>query len=228
MKGRSAPRRGAHGASSGGIPPATRLASAAVGITLHTSGKQRLYSEATTRSSVPQVEPPTVVSTEVQGAPAPTTSDKGEQGEAIQAAPGEAEVEKSGEKEPRPAEASLTASKKPAPRAREVISSSQARRQPSTGSCSREELSTSGSESSRSESTLPEYKRHAATAVVDDDSSYTTVEDSEMNARSPAPCDLCKSVVCGCSELSDTSYLSTPVSPIASDTRALQGGRRRW
>ncbi|KAH8027865.1 hypothetical protein HPB51_010832 [Rhipicephalus microplus] len=75
--------------------------------------KQRLYSKATTRSSVPQVEPPTVVSAEVQGAPAPKISDKGEQGETIQAAPGEAKVQKSGEKEPRPVEAPPTASQKP-------------------------------------------------------------------------------------------------------------------
>ncbi|KAH8033283.1 hypothetical protein HPB51_008766 [Rhipicephalus microplus] len=61
--------------------------------------KQRLYSEATTRSSAPQVKPPTVVSTEVQGAPAPTILDNGEQGKAIQAVPGEAVVQKSGEKE---------------------------------------------------------------------------------------------------------------------------------
>ncbi|KAL3213163.1 hypothetical protein MRX96_007754 [Rhipicephalus microplus] len=47
----------------------------------------------------------------------------------------------------------------------------------------------STSDSSRSESASPEC--HAATAVVDDDSSSsTTVEDSEMDAGSPAPCDL--------------------------------------
>ncbi|KAH7964251.1 hypothetical protein HPB51_027509 [Rhipicephalus microplus] len=40
MKGRRGPRRGAHGASSGGIPPATRLESAAAGITFHTSASR--------------------------------------------------------------------------------------------------------------------------------------------------------------------------------------------
>ncbi|KAL3223279.1 hypothetical protein MRX96_027686 [Rhipicephalus microplus] len=43
------------------------------------------------------------------------------------------------------------------------------------------------------------------------------MEDSEMDTRSRALCDLCKSVACGCSELSDTSYPSTPVSPIAGE-----------
>lgn len=76
---------------------------------------------------MPQVEPPTVVSAEGQGAPAPTISDKGEQGKAIQAAPGEAEVKKSDEKEPEPVEAPLTASKKPAPPA---VTPVQAQRKP--------------------------------------------------------------------------------------------------
>ncbi|KAL3227106.1 hypothetical protein MRX96_024285 [Rhipicephalus microplus] len=71
--------------------------------------KQRLYSEAATRPSVPQVAPPAVVSAEGQGAPAPTISDKGEQGKALEAAPGEAEVKKSDKKEPEPVEAPLTA-----------------------------------------------------------------------------------------------------------------------
>ncbi|KAL3228357.1 hypothetical protein MRX96_048617 [Rhipicephalus microplus] len=80
------------------------------------------------------------------------------------------------------------------------------------------ERSTSSSDSSCSESASPEYKRHAATAVVDDDSSSsTTVEDSEMNAGSPTPCTFCKSVACDCSERSDTSYPSTPVSPVAGE-----------
>ncbi|KAH8028141.1 hypothetical protein HPB51_013475 [Rhipicephalus microplus] len=75
--------------------------------------KQRLYSKATTRSSVPQVGHPTVVNAEVQGTPAPKISDKREQGKTIQAAPGDAKVPKSGEKEPRPAEAPSTTSQKP-------------------------------------------------------------------------------------------------------------------
>ncbi|KAH8027123.1 hypothetical protein HPB51_002277 [Rhipicephalus microplus] len=54
------------------------------------------------------------------------------------------------------------------------------------------ERSTSASDSRCSESASPEHKRHAAIAVVDDDSSSsTTVEDSEMDAGSPTPCDLC-------------------------------------
>ncbi|KAL3211904.1 hypothetical protein MRX96_036184 [Rhipicephalus microplus] len=75
-------------------------------------------------------------------------------------------------------------------------------------------------DSSSSESTSPEYKHHAATAVVGDDSLSTTMKDSEMDSRSPAPCDLCKSVVCGYSELLDTSCPSTPVSPIAGEAVA--------
>ncbi|KAH8027306.1 hypothetical protein HPB51_004218 [Rhipicephalus microplus] len=39
-KEKCAPRHGAHGASSGGLPHATRLASAAAGITLHTSASR--------------------------------------------------------------------------------------------------------------------------------------------------------------------------------------------
>ncbi|KAH8008661.1 hypothetical protein HPB51_000526 [Rhipicephalus microplus] len=77
--------------------------------------KQRLYSEATTRTSVPQVAPPTAVSAQGPGAPAPVTTDKGEQGKAIMAAPGEVEVvEKSEKKAPESVEALPTASEQPA------------------------------------------------------------------------------------------------------------------
>ncbi|KAL3228355.1 hypothetical protein MRX96_048615 [Rhipicephalus microplus] len=88
LKGKRAPRHGAHGASSGGHPtcdvPCKRCGED------HPPHlcKQRLHSEAATRTSVPQVAPPTVVSAEGQGAPAPTISDKGEQGKAIEAATG--------------------------------------------------------------------------------------------------------------------------------------------
>ncbi|KAL3171280.1 hypothetical protein MRX96_013507 [Rhipicephalus microplus] len=168
--------------------------------------KQSLYSEETTRTSVPQVEPPTVVSTEVQGAPAPTISDKGEQGEAIQAAPGYSVLEEGQPTAPSPlggekAPPTLQLSRgKGGSSCRRKCGGSQAR----TAAAARD-LSTSASESSRSENTSLEYQRHAATAGVDDDSSSTTVEDSEMHARSQAPCDLCKSVACDCSELSDMS-----------------------
>ncbi|KAH8027308.1 hypothetical protein HPB51_004220 [Rhipicephalus microplus] len=56
-----------------------------------------------------QVEPPTVVSAEVQGA---KISDKEEQEKMVQAAPGEAKVQNSGEKEPRSVEALLTTSQR--------------------------------------------------------------------------------------------------------------------
>ncbi|KAL3227346.1 hypothetical protein MRX96_024161 [Rhipicephalus microplus] len=163
--------------------------------------KQRLYSEATTRSSVPQVEPPTVVSAEVQGAPALKILGEGEQGETIQAAPGEAERN--------PLPLYLGCEKAPFTPVVKGRGSSRAR-----AAVAARELSTSASESSRSESTSPEYRRQAATAVVDDDSSSTTVKDSEIDAWSLAPCELCKSVACRCSELSDTSYPSTSISPI--------------
>lgn len=285
--------------------------------------KQRLYSEATTRTSVPQVAPPTAVSAEGPGAPAPVTTDKGEQGKAIMAAPGEVEVVENSEKkapesvealptasekpaqaaatqvatqkeatpvkaplkasnkpraktpvqkqkEPKRVEAPRSASVKPAPRAKTPVqtqkrvpaqkkeevrpsSPKQAakpvapsprggekepsppvvkgrgrspRRRKRGGSRARAAAaararSTSSSGSSCSESASPEHKRLAATAVVDDDSSSsTTVEDSEMSAGSPTPCTFCKSVACDCSELSDASYASTPLSPVAGESVA--------
>ncbi|KAL3227102.1 hypothetical protein MRX96_024281 [Rhipicephalus microplus] len=196
-----------------------------------------------------KVEPSTAVSAEVQGAPAlkgapaPKTSDKGKQGETIQAGPGEAWykiADRKSQDRLRPLSplrksrfsapthlckhrnpsncqkkqegahpsTSKMAAQPAAPLsrrwregafhpscqgAREVTSSSQALRQPSMGSCGREENLTS-SESSRWKSDSPTCKRHAATVMADDDSSTTTVEDSEMDWAS---CDLCKSVVFG-------------------------------
>ncbi|KAL3227104.1 hypothetical protein MRX96_024283 [Rhipicephalus microplus] len=116
-KEKCAPRHGAHGASSGGPPTCDAPCKRCGGDHPPHLCKQRLYSEAATRPSVPQVAPPAMVSAEGQGAPAPTISDKGEQGKALEAAPGEAEVKKSDKKEPEPVEAPLTASKKPAQRA---------------------------------------------------------------------------------------------------------------
>ncbi|KAH8019490.1 hypothetical protein HPB51_019829 [Rhipicephalus microplus] len=78
--------------------------------------KQRLYSEATTRSGVPQVEPPTVVSTEVQDAPAPTTSDKGNRAKPFrrhQEKPRCKKAERRSQDRSRP----LSPLRKPAPRA---------------------------------------------------------------------------------------------------------------
>ncbi|KAH8027307.1 hypothetical protein HPB51_004219 [Rhipicephalus microplus] len=164
--------------------------------------KQRLCSEAATRPSVPQVAPPVVVSAEGQGAPAPTISDKGEQDKALEAAPGEAEAQKKKEEArpsspkqaAQPAAPSPRDGKKPSPSVVKGRGRSPGRRKRGSSraraAAAASARSTSSSDSRCSESASPEYKRHAATAVVNDDSSSsTTVEDSEMDAGSPTTCD---------------------------------------
>ncbi|KAL3255532.1 hypothetical protein MRX96_017436 [Rhipicephalus microplus] len=149
-----------------------------------------------------------MVSTEVQGAPAPMISDKGEQGKAIQVAPGEAEVQKSGEKEPGLVEnLSLLRKSRPHAPAHPCKHQNESR-------CKKKE---EDRPSTSKTAPQPAAASSLATAAVDDDSSSTTVDDSEMDARSQASCDLCKSVACDCSELSGTSYLSIPFSPIAGE-----------
>ncbi|KAL3207469.1 hypothetical protein MRX96_052673 [Rhipicephalus microplus] len=231
--------------------------------------KQRLYSEATTRTSVPQVAPPTAEKSRwwknsEKKAPEsvealPTASEKPAQAAATQVAtqkeatPVKAPLKASNkpraktpvqkQKEPKRVEAPRSASVKPAPRAKTPVqtqkrvpaqkkeevrpsSPKQAAKPvaPSPRGGEKEPSpprSTSSSGSSCSESASPEHKRLAATAVVDDDSSSsTTVEDSEMSAGSPTPCTFCKSVACDCSELSDASYASTPLSPVAGESVA--------
>ncbi|KAL1426854.1 hypothetical protein MTO96_017932 [Rhipicephalus appendiculatus] len=78
-----------------------------------------------------------------------------------------------------------------------------------------QEQSNSGSEPNSSEGASPEYKRHAVTAD-DGDSSATVVEEPEME-QSRVPCSFCGGEECDCPELSNTSYPSTPASPLVGE-----------
>ncbi|KAL1485647.1 hypothetical protein MTO96_031809 [Rhipicephalus appendiculatus] len=149
-------------------------------------------------------------------------------------APSEVEVQKGGENEPELAEALPSSSEEAT---RSVASSPsrsqpekaalpttpivkggghQARRRKRGGSRAKQaaatrDRSSSGPASSSSEGASPEYKRHAVTAD-DGDSSATVVEEPEME-QSRVPCSICGGEECDCSELSNTSYPSTPASP---------------
>ncbi|KAH7971844.1 hypothetical protein HPB52_003467 [Rhipicephalus sanguineus] len=89
--------------------------------------KQRLYSEATTRSSAPQAQPPNTDSAWVEDVPMPRDSgNEGEQGKENQSAPGAAEVQESEVRESEPVEAPHTASQAPAPSADAPLPASEA------------------------------------------------------------------------------------------------------
>lgn len=89
--------------------------------------KQRLYSEAISRSSAPQVQPPSTDSAGVEDAQTTQDSDKeGKEQTENQSAPGVAEVQESEGRESEPAEASPDASQKPAPSAEAVLPASSA------------------------------------------------------------------------------------------------------
>ncbi|KAH7971848.1 hypothetical protein HPB52_003471 [Rhipicephalus sanguineus] len=205
--------------------------------------KQRLYSEAISRSSAPQVQPPSTDSARVEDAQTTQGSDKeAEQGKE-QVAPGAADVHESEGRESEPVEASPAASQKPAPSAEAVLPASSAveMRQekeggesesaealpptseeatprdatPRTGGA--ETLPSAASETDSSEGDSPEYKRHAVITVVSDDSSSTIISDSGTEQRTHGPCPVCGQVGCDCSQLSDKSYSSTPDSPEAGE-----------
>ncbi|KAL1466714.1 hypothetical protein MTO96_042537 [Rhipicephalus appendiculatus] len=77
------------------------------------------------------------------------------------------------------------------------------------------EDSSPGPRSSSPEGGSPEYKRHAVTAD-DEDSSATVVEEPEME-QGLVSCSFCGGEGCDCSELSNTSYPSTPGSPLVGE-----------
>ncbi|KAH7982057.1 hypothetical protein HPB52_002780 [Rhipicephalus sanguineus] len=86
-----------------------------------------LYSEAISRSSAPQVQPPSTDSAGVEDAQTTQSSDKeGSEQRENQSAPGAAEVQESEGRESEPAEASPVVSQKPAPSAEAVLPASSA------------------------------------------------------------------------------------------------------
>ncbi|KAH7972392.1 hypothetical protein HPB52_011876 [Rhipicephalus sanguineus] len=178
--------------------------------------KQRLYSEATSRSSAPQAQPPSTDSVQVDDAQTTQGSDKeGEQGKLQnenQSAPGAVEKATPRDATPPPSGA------KPLPPAPVVKGRGRAsRRRKRGGSRAREARERSRSESDSSEGDSPEYKRHAVIPVVSDDSSSTVISDSGTEQRNDVPCSICGQIGCDCSELLHKSYPSRTPSPEAGE-----------